>query len=74
MKHHGREGSSQRTITFSKLMSDVVDVGRLSASALEDVTSSSLKFKCPVVSRNHARFKFADSGDVSHPFHLPPRW
>ncbi|TFK98357.1 hypothetical protein BDV98DRAFT_595854 [Pterulicium gracile] len=45
-------------------MSDVVDVGRLSASALEDVTSSSLKFKCPVVSRNHARFKFADSGDV----------
>jgi hypothetical protein len=53
-------------LIFSRANTDVVHIGRLSSSEVEQWhggTSSAL-FKCAVVSRSHAKVVFSDSGHV----------
>ncbi|KAF8225464.1 hypothetical protein L208DRAFT_423579 [Tricholoma matsutake] len=51
-------------LIFSRASTDVVHIGRLSSSEVEQWhgDSASVLFKCAVVSRSHAKIVFSDSG------------
>ena len=53
-------------VIFSRANTDVVHIGRLSSSEVArwHSDSTSAFFKCAVVSRNHAKIVFSDSGHV----------
>lgn len=53
-------------LIFSRASTDVVHIGRLSSSEVEQWhgDSASVLFKCAVVSRSHAKIVFSDSGHV----------
>ncbi|KAF6752669.1 hypothetical protein DFP72DRAFT_448763 [Ephemerocybe angulata] len=55
-------------LAFSRLNSSVIHVGRRpgieSESRTRDIDSGRVMFRCPVVSRKHAKIAFSDSGHV----------
>lgn len=61
-------GHPAQTLIFRRSQTVVVDVGRSSSTEKTNKgkSPSEALFKCPVVSRHHAKLVFSDSGTVSH--------
>ena len=50
---------------FHKVHSSVVQIGRRPGTENDEYNSGKAMFRCPVVSRRHAKIAFADTGSVS---------
>ena len=75
--HIEKSGSSAAyDLVFHKAESSVVQIGRRPGTENDKPDPGKAMFRCPVVSRRHAKFTFTDAGSVCAlftyicPFHL----